>query len=126
MKGPTVLPSILVLTMGFYARPQSVTTSQYDNMRSGANPLEATLTPQNVNGRHFGKLFTLKGDGDVYAQPLFLAGLEIPGKGRHDVVFVATEHDSVYAFDATGQPASPLWRVNFLEEGGYDCSGGRR
>ncbi len=117
MKGPTVLPSILVLTMGFYARPQSVTTSQYDNMRSGANPLEATLTPQNVNGRHFGKLFTLRVDGDVYAQPLFLAGLEIPGKGRHDVVFVATEHDSVYAFDAYGQPASPLWRVNFLRKG---------
>jgi hypothetical protein len=117
MKGPPVWPSILVLTMGFYAGAQSVTTSQYDNVRSGANTLETTLTPSNVNARHFGKLFTLKVDGDVYAQPLFVAGLEIPGKGRHDVLFVATEHDSVYAFDAYGQPASPLWRVNFLKKG---------
>jgi hypothetical protein len=70
-----------------------------------------------VNTRHFGKLFTLKVDGDVFAQPLFVAGLEIPGKGRHDVLFVATEHDSVYAFDAYGHPASPLWRVNFLRKG---------
>ena len=108
---------ILVLTKAFYADAQSVTTSQYDNMRSGANPVEVTLTPRNVNVRYFGKLFTLKVDGDVYAQPLFLAGLEIPGKGRHDVVFVATEHDSVYAFDAYGHPASPLWRVSFLRKG---------
>jgi hypothetical protein len=56
-------------------------------------------------------------DGDIYAQPLFLAGLEIPGKGRHDVVFIATEHDSVYAFDASGHPAAPLWRVNLLSKG---------
>ncbi len=117
MKGPPVWPSILVLTMGFYAGAQSVTTSQYDNARSGTNPLETTLTPRNVNARHFGKLFTLKVDGDVYAQPLFVAGLEIPGKGRHDVIFVATEHDSVYAFDAYGHPSSPLWRVNFLRKG---------
>ena len=70
-----------------------------------------------MNLRQFGKIFTLKVDGDVYAQPLLVAGLEIPGKGRHDVVFVATEHDSVYAFDAYGRPASPLWRVNFLRKG---------
>jgi len=105
---------VLVLTMGSAAAAQSVTTSQYDNARTGANQLETTLNPRNVNARHFGKLFTLKVDGDIYAQPLFLKGLEIPGKGRHDVLFVATEHDSVYAFDAYGQPASPLWRVSFL------------
>ena len=108
---------ILILTMGLPARAQSVTTSQYDNARSGANRLETTLTPRNVNVRHFGKLFALKVDGDVYAQPLFLTGLDIPGKGRHDVLFVATEHDSIYAFDAYGHPASPLWRVNFLRKG---------
>ncbi|MBV9765338.1 MAG: pyrrolo-quinoline quinone [Acidobacteriaceae bacterium] len=90
-----------------------VITSQYDNSRSGADLHETTLTPQNVNTDQFGRLFSLRVDGDVYAQPLYLAGLEIPGKGKHDVVFVATEHDSVYAFDAEGQPRTPLWHVNF-------------
>ena len=108
---------ILVSAIGLPAGAQSVTTSQYDNARSGANRFETALTPRNVNVRHFRKLFTLKVDGDVYSQPLFLTGLDIPGKGQHDVLFVATEHDSVYAFDAYGHPASPLWRVNFLRKG---------
>ena len=110
-------PYILALTIGLPAGAQSVTTSQYDNARSGTNRLETILTPRNVNVRHFGKIFTLKLDGDIYAQPLFLAGLEIPGKGRHDVLFVATEHDTVYAFDAYRHPALPLWRVSFLRKG---------
>ena len=108
---------ILVSAIGLPAGAQSVTTSQYDNARSGANRFETALTPRNVNVRHFGKLFTLKVDGDVYSQPLFLTGLDMPGKRRHDVLFVATEHDSVYAFDAYGHPASPLWRVTFLRKG---------
>jgi hypothetical protein len=108
---------IPALLLGLRAGAQNVTTSQYDNVRSGSNRVETILNPRNVNVRHFGKLFTLKVDGDVYAQPLFLAGLEIPGKGRHDVLFIATEHDSVYAFDAYGHPAAPLWRVNFLRKG---------
>jgi hypothetical protein len=111
------LMMILILTVGPPAGAQSVTTSQYDNARSGTSRHETTLTPRNVNVRHFGKIFTLKVDGDIYAQPLFLTGLDIPGKGRHDVLFVATEHDSIYAFDAYGHPASPLWRVNFLRKG---------
>jgi hypothetical protein len=108
---------ISILIMGLRTGAQSVTTSQYDNARSGANRLETILTPRNVNARNFGKKFTLKVDGDIYAQPLFLPGLEIPGKGRHDVLFIATEHDSVYAFDAHGRPAVPLWRVSFLRKG---------
>ena len=108
---------VLAVSMGLHAGAQSVTTSQYDNARSGANRVETTLTPRNVNVHNFGKIFTLKVDGDIYAQPLFLTGLDIPGKGRHDVLFVATEHDSIYALDAYGHPASPLWRVNFLRNG---------
>ena len=72
-----------------------VTTSQYNNARTGANPRETLLTPRNVNVQSFGKLFSLIVDGDVYAQPLFLPDIQFSGRGKHDVVFVATEHDSV-------------------------------
>lgn len=91
-----------------------VLTSQYDNARTGANLRETTLTPRNVNADQFGKLVTLRVDGAIYGQPLFMPGIEIPGKGVHNVVFVATEHDSVYAFDAEGHPAEPLWKVSFV------------
>jgi hypothetical protein len=92
-----------------------VTTSQYDNLRTGATLNEKTLTPQNVNAKQFGKLGAFKVDGAVYAQPLFIPALEIPGKGRHDVLFIATEHDSVYAFDADRPGDAPLWQVNFAD-----------
>src|SRR5580700_8068310 len=93
-----------------------VTTSQYDNMRTGATLNEKILTPQNVNAKQFGKLGAFKVDGPVYAQPLFLPNVEIPGKGKHDVLFVATEHDSVYAFDANRPGDPPLWKVSFLDK----------
>jgi hypothetical protein len=94
-----------------------VLTAQYDNARTGATLHETTLTPANVNAAHFGKIFSFPVDGDVYAQPLYVAGVEIPGKGIHNVIFIATEHDSVYAFDAAGAASSPLWRVSFLNSG---------
>jgi hypothetical protein len=106
-----------VLPLASSATAQRVTTSQYDNARTGANLNETKLTPRNVNVQHFGKLFTLHVDGDVYAQPLFLGGVEIPGKGHHDVLFIATEHDTVYAFDAYGHPATPLWQASLLKDG---------
>jgi hypothetical protein len=106
----TLLLSILFSALSY---PQ-VTTSQYDNARTGANLSETALTPQSVNAARFGKLFSLKVDGDIYAQPLYLPGVEIPGQGKHNVVFIATEHDSVYAFDADGRPSTPLWHVSFL------------
>jgi hypothetical protein len=106
-----------VLALAASASAQRVTTSQYNNARTGANLNETRLTPRNVNVQHFGKIFTLHVDGDVYAQPLFLGGVEIPGKGRHDVLFIATEHDSVYAFDAYGNPSTPLWQASFLKDG---------
>jgi hypothetical protein len=93
-----------------------VTTSQYDNARTGATLTEKHLTPQNVNAKTFGKLGAFKVDGAVYAQPLFLPTVEIPSKGTHDVLFVATEHDSVYAFDATKPGDPPLWQVSFLDK----------
>ena len=108
---------MVVVALAGLARAQRVITSQYDNARTGANLNETRLTPRNVNVQHFGKLFALHVDGDVYAQPLFLGGVEIPGKGRHDVLFIATEHDSVYAFDAYGNPSTPLWQVSFLKDG---------
>lgn len=91
-----------------------IATSQYDNQRTGANLKETALTPGNVRTNSFGKLFTLQVDGDVYAQPLWLPHLAIPSKGDHNVLFVATEHDSVYAFDAEGMPPTPLWNVSFV------------
>src|SRR5580698_2097496 len=88
---------IAILAFGLAAKAQ-MTTSQYDNARTGAYLNETILTPRNVNPQQFGKLFALKVDGDIYAQPLFLPGVQIPGKGKHDVLLIATEHDSVYAF----------------------------
>src|SRR5271154_4664145 len=108
---------IFALALGFRTEAQKVITSQYDNARTGANLHETRLTPRNVNAQQLGKVFTLHVDGEVYAQPLFLSGVEIPGKGRHDVLFVVTEHDSVYAFDAYGNPSTPLWQVRFLKNG---------
>jgi hypothetical protein len=93
-----------------------VTTSQYDNFRTGATLNEKILTPQNVNVKQFGKLGAFKVDGPVYAQPLFVPGVEVPGKGTHDILYVATEHDSVYAFDASRQGDPPLWQVSFLDK----------
>jgi len=110
------LAAALLLACPSHAGAQ-VLTSQYDNARTDATLNETTLTPANVNAAQFGKLRTIKVDGDVYAQPLYIPRVEIPGKGVHHVVYIATEHDSVYAFDADGQPAEPLWHVSFLKDG---------
>jgi len=106
----------VALALGTGGAAAQVATSQYDNLRTGATLSEKTLTLQNVDTQHFGKLGAFQVDGAVYAQPLFLPGVEIPGKGKHDVLFVATEHDSVYAFDAERPNDPPLWRVSLLDK----------
>jgi hypothetical protein len=76
--------------------------------RDGANQQETTLKPSNVNPQQFGKLMSLAVDGQVYAQPLYMPNLTINGV-QHNVVFVATENDTVYAFDGDGLSDTPLW-----------------
>ena len=104
------------------ANPTDVLTYKYDPARSGANLTETVLTPANVNPTSFGLLRTLSVDGKVDAQPLYLAKLGVQG-AAHNVVYVATEHDSLYAFDAdTG--GAPLWHVSFLINGATTLSTG--
>ena len=99
------------------ARPETTSTSvltyKYDNFRSGENPNETILTTSNVNSNTFGKRVAYSVDSDIYAEPLFMPNLTIKNH-LHNVVFVATENDSVYAFDADQTKAiSPLWKTRF-------------
>jgi hypothetical protein len=93
----------------------NVTTFHNDNARTGQNTQETILTPANVNSSQFGKLFSLALDGYVYAQPLYLADIPIDG-GTHNVVYMATEHDSVYAIDADS--GTIYAHANFIPSGG--------
>jgi hypothetical protein len=78
----------------------NVLTWHNDAARTGQNLQETILTPANVNSTTFGRLATLTLDGKVDAQPLYVPGLTIPNQGVHNVLYVATEHGSLYAFDA--------------------------
>ena len=92
----------------------SVTTWHYDIARTGANVGETTLTPANVNSTNFGKIATFPVDGFVVGQPLYLAGVNISAQGVHNVIYVTTMHDSVYAFDADSSSTTPLWMTSIL------------
>ena len=92
-----------------------VATYHYDNMRSGQNTHETVLTTANTNPVKFGKLGAFIVDGKVDAQPLYLSNVSIPGQGMRNVLYVATEHGSVFAFDAdriSGNTTTPLWMVS--------------
>src|ERR1700722_19074421 len=96
----------------------NVTTYHNTKQRTGANILETILTPANVNPAQFGKLFSQVVDGFLYAQPLYVSNVPVAGLGIHNVVYVATMNDSVYAFDAdsrAGTNAKPLWQVSFID-----------
>jgi Calx-beta domain len=92
----------------------TIWTYHNNNHRDGANLNETILNPTNVNSTIFGRLFSYTLDGYAYAQPLFIPNLAITGRGTHDVLFVATEHNTVYAFDAdnAGPGGGLLWKSN--------------
>jgi hypothetical protein len=107
--------SLLIAAPAARAQMTDVLTYHNDNARTGQALHEEILAPANVNTNHFGKLWVLAADGKVDAQPLYAAGILIPGKGVHNVLVVATEHDSVYAFDADA--TNMLWSVSLLGSG---------
>ena len=93
-----------------------------DDGRTGQNLQETVLTTGNVNSTQFGRLFSYTVDGQIYAEPLYVQGVNIPGQGTHNVTYVVTQNDSVYAFDGDGTTTSPLWKVSFLTNGAQTLS----
>lgn len=114
----TLLPFVVLIFVSA-ARPglcqTNVLTYRNDNQRTGQNLREKVLTSSSVNAASFGKLFTVPVDGKVDAQPLYVFAVNIPGHGTQSVVYAATEHDSVYAFDADS--GEVYWRVSLLRKG---------
>jgi hypothetical protein len=105
---------ILAVVVPVYGQV-NVLTYHNDFARTGQNTNETVLTPANVNTNTFGLLLAYPVDGQIYAQPLYVSGLAIPSQGTHNVVFVATMHNSVYAFDADSKAGTNdglLWKVN--------------
>src|SRR5579863_1018386 len=106
-------------------RAQNVTTQHYDNTRSGSYTFETQLTPSSVTPSNFSRLFSQSVDGQIYAQPLYMQNVTISGT-VHNVIFVATENDTVYAFDADtngGTNASPLRKASMLTSAHGAASG---
>ena len=93
---------------------RGVLTYHNDNARAGQNLRETILTPANVKSATFGKIFSYSVDGFVYAAPLYVSNVPIGGQ-LHNVLFIATEHNSVYAFDADDAAGAPLWHVSFID-----------
>jgi len=103
----------LAVCLATFATAQvSVTTYHYDNSRTGQNVHETVLNPAIVNVNQFGKLFSTTVDGSVYAQPLYVPNVQNIAGGTHNVLYVATEHDSLYAIDADS--GALLWRKSFI------------
>jgi outer membrane protein assembly factor BamB len=116
-----------VFMTGFTAGAQVSVPTQHNNQgRTGANLQETILRPTNVDAKHFGQLFKHVVDDQVYGQPLIVPGVEING-GTHDVVYITTVNNSVYAFDANDGSSPAFWHVNFgapasLSDGKFGCT----
>src|SRR3569833_3297666 len=95
--------------------PVPVPTWRYDSTHAGQNTNETALTPANVNADSFGKLFSVKVDSSVYPQPLYVPNLKMSDGQTHNVLFIETSNDSMYAFDADsngGSNSGPIWKEN--------------
>jgi hypothetical protein len=115
--------SFLILYLGAqgFGQHVSVLTQHNNPARTGANLSEAALAPPIVQPGTFGKLYSLPVDGQVYAQPLIVADVTIPGRGVVNVLYVVTMRNNVYAFDADAkQPSEPLWHINLGQPMPYD------
>lgn len=100
-----------------------VDTYHYDLARDGANTQEYALTPANVSSATFGKRFSCAVDGASYTQPLWVPAVSISG-AMHNVIFVGTQHDSLYAFDADASPCATLWQAALLDPTKHGGIGG--
>ena len=107
-------PSVAGSAVAALTNLPGVFTYRDDAARDGVNSLEYALTPGTVTTASFGKLFSCAVDGAIYGQPLWVANLAINGT-KHNVVFVATEHDSLFAFDADANPCVQLWSVSLID-----------
>ena len=115
---PVVVAALIFIMAGLpFALPAqtNVLTYKNNNARTGANLTETILTPQNISPTSFGKLWFFQTDGWVDAQPLYVSNLVMPGHGTHNVLYVATENDTVYALDAN--TAAVLWQVSLALSG---------
>jgi hypothetical protein len=118
----SVTSTAATLTVGAAAASANVdvTTYHYDNLRTGQNIVESILTTTNVTQAKFGKLGSFAVDGKVDAQPLYVSNVAVPNVGTKNVLYIVTEHDSVYAFNAdsvNGSTTVPLWKVSVLQAG---------
>src|SRR5579864_1783631 len=112
--------ALLCLALCAPASATDVLTQHNDSARTGAVLEERTLSPATLKGQGFGKLFSLPVDGQIYAQPLVVTGLAMPGAGTRNVVFVATMRNMVYAFDADGGGELPFWKISLGAPMPYD------
>jgi hypothetical protein len=132
-KVPSASPSISATSVADSTKSASVTVTvngfsgmlrwHNDLAGTGQNQAETALTTSNVNQNSFGKKATYQLDDQSFTQPLFVSNVPFPGAGSHDAVYVATENNTVYAFDAKGQASGPFWQKNLTPAGAHVIDG---